>query len=292
MKMRAKFNLALIAAFLPAFALTLAVSAFLIYRNVERQLLHEVAILSAQSDVIRRYTSREVTPLLTAHPSGTFLPQSVPFWVLYNNYRDLEAHLPAYSVRYPTLNPTNPANAPEPWQAELIAEFRADPALGEQVVERDTDAGRMLSVVRPVSVSDPACLECHSSPEAAPPGYTDLFGGDGGFGWELGEVVGAEVITVPMKLVLTRASGMMTTLSIGLLSTYALMMAVLNLLLQRVVIAPVRALRDAAADVSFEDADVRPVEIRGEDEVAELAAEFNRLRGMLANAVKMLEPGS
>lgn len=291
MGLRAKFNLALVATFLVALVATLGLGAILVYRDVERQMLHEAALLGTQAEITRSYTAREVTPLLTLQDSG-FLPQSVPFWVLHNNFRALEDRLPDYSVRFPALNPTNPANSPEPWQRELIERFRADTDLGEVITTRDTADGRMLTVARPIAVSDQACLACHGTPEAAPAGYTDLFGTENGFGWLMGEIVGAQMISVPMDTLLARAKETLTMLAAGVFVIFLVAGLAINLALHLLVIAPINRLSSAAGDVSFDGAGTIDLPVRGKDEIAGLTGSVNRMRAMLVKAMQMLETGA
>ncbi|MFC7556299.1 DUF3365 domain-containing protein [Pseudoroseomonas wenyumeiae] len=87
----------------------------------------------------------------------------------------------------PALNPTNPADRPTDWQAEIIALFRGNPALQEHISQRASPNGPILSISRPIRVEDRACLECHSTPQAAPAAMVDLYGPSNGFGWEMGK---------------------------------------------------------------------------------------------------------
>ena len=72
-------------------------------------------------------------------------------------------------------------------------------------VERVTDAGPIVSFARPVRVDDQACLACHSTPEAAPPTMIDVYGRQNGFGWKLGDVIGAQVVSVPESVAAAQA---------------------------------------------------------------------------------------
>jgi hypothetical protein len=52
-------------------------------------------------------------------------------------------------------------------------------------------------IARPMPVGKASCLECHTSPETAPPKQVELYGREGGYGWKLGEIVGAQIVYVP-----------------------------------------------------------------------------------------------
>ena len=66
------------------------------------------------------------------------------------------------------------------------------------------------------------------------------------------------------------------------------MMVLLNVLLQIMIIRPVRRISAGANEVSMGNMDAPEVVVRGKDEIASLAASFNRMRRSLANALKML----
>jgi protein-histidine pros-kinase len=66
-------------------------------------------------------------------------------------------------------------------------------------------------------------------------------------------------------------------------------MALLNLLLHFVIVRPIRKMSGIASEVSLGNMAAPEFEVRGRDEIASLAASFNRMRRSLANAMKLLE---
>jgi nitrogen fixation/metabolism regulation signal transduction histidine kinase len=79
---------------------------------------------------------------------------------------------------------------------------------------------------------------------------------------------------------------------IGLTVVFLVMMVVLNVLLQYIIIRPVRRISAAASEVSLGNMEAPEFVVRGKDEIASLADSFNRMRRSLANALRMLEGGS
>ena len=164
----------------------------------------------------------------------------------------------------------------------------AIPELKELITERETPNGRILSVSTPVVISNPACLRCHSTPEAAPATMVDLYGANNGFGWKLNEVIGAQIVSVPMRVPQVQAWKLFTQVMLGSIAIFATMMVLLNLLLHFVIIKPVRGIATLATEVSMGNMDAPEVVVRGRDEISRLAESFNRMRRSLANALKML----
>ena len=155
--------------------------------------------------------------------------------------------------------------------------------------ERDTPTGRALYIARPIQIGNPACLGCHSTPEAAPPTMIKLYGPANGFGWKLNEVVGAQVVSVPMTLPLQNAQRAFYTFMGSLLAVFALVFVALNVMLNWMIVRPVAQLSHAADQVSTGNFEIPEFPERGRDEIALLGRAFNRMRRSLQKAMQMIE---
>lgn len=288
MGLRAKFNLVMLIAFLVGMALAGGLSYTLVQENARREVLQQAAVMMAQASVISSYTEREIAPLLADQLKLRFLPQTIPFWAAQTNFRALQEQFPDYSFREPALNPTNPADRPTDWQADIIDVFRRDAKQSELITTRDSPTGPILSFSRPIVVSDQGCLQCHSTPAAAPPTMVDLYGTAGGFGWKLGETVGAQIVSVPMRVALERANHTFLTVMAGLAFVFLIMVVLLNLLLHFIIIRPIRSISATASEISLGNMATPEFVVHGRDEIASLAESFNRMRRSLANAMKLL----
>ncbi len=289
MGLTAKFNLVLLVAFLVGLALAAALSWRIVHENARREVLQEASIMMAQATAVRDYTNDEIDPLLTEQLKVRFLPHSVPFWAAQTVMRSMAKDFPDYTYKEAALNPTNPADRATDWQNAIIGSFAQNPSLTELTTTRDTPTGPMLSFARPVRITDKSCLACHSTPATAPQPMIDLYGTANGFGWKLGDVVGAQVVSVPMSVALERADAAFKVYLGGLAAVFVVIVVLLNLLLHFVIVKPVRRISAIASDVSLGNMDAPEVTVRGRDEIASLAESFNRMRRSLANAMKLLE---
>jgi protein-histidine pros-kinase len=289
MGLRAKFNLAMLVSFV--FGLTLAAGfAYTIVRDsARREVLQDARIMLEQAAAIRGYTDKEIAPLLAAQSRVKFLPHTVPSWAAQTNFAHLQHDFPDYSYKEAALNPTNPADRASDWQADIIGTFRQNAAMNELISERETPNGPVIELSHPLRVSDAACLACHSVPAAAPASMIEQYGSANGFGWKLDEVVGAQVITVPLRVALDTGFRSFLLFMGALAAVFALMMLVLNLLLGRIIIAPIRAISRMADEVSLGNLEMAEYERRGSDEIASLANSFNRMRRSVVNAMKLLD---
>lgn len=286
MKLQTKFNLALAAAFVVGLALASAFAFKIAADTARREVLHEAALMAAEGEGASHYTDQEVAPLL--NKAGSFAPQSIPFLAAQDQFRRVQKDWPDYSYKDAALNPTDPADKPADWEAVLINRFRAEPGLKQIVSERDTPNGPVLSLSKPIRVTDPGCLTCHSTPDKAPPAMVALYGTAGGFGWKMNEAVGAQIVSVPMHVALAQAQRSFLYFLGGLTLVFLVTMVALNVLLRLMVVRPAREISHMADEVSLGNADVPEYTPRGDDEIASLAASFNRMRRSLANAMKLL----
>jgi HAMP domain-containing protein len=290
MGLRAKFNLVLLGAFVVGLALAGTVSYRIVNDNARREVSHEAAIMITAASAIRDYTAKEIKPLLADQLKVRFLPHVVSSWAAQTNLREVTAHFPAYTYKEAALNPTNPADRPTDWEADIIAEFEHNPTLKEFESVRDSPVGPILSVSRPIRITDPECLSCHSTPAAAPATMIDLYGSANGFGWKLNDVIGAQIVSVPMRVALDRANQLFLVIFGGLAAVFLVTLLLLNLVLHVMIIRPIRQMSAIASEVSLGNTSAPEFAEHGRDEITSLARSFNRMRRSLTNAMQLLDP--
>lgn len=291
MGIRTKFNLGLFLVFAIGFAAAWLFLDRQFATSARIQAVENARIMLSAANAVRDYTSREVAPAITRGDPNVITAMIIPSYAAQVNLRRVQADFPEYSYKEAALNPTNPNDAAAPWEAEFIHAFRRNQALTELMGERDTANGRVLTLARPVTIRDPACLVCHSTPERAPPRMVQIYGRTGGFGWQMNETVGAQLVTVPMALPLRNAEISLHSAMAILLSVFLGLMLVLNLLLHWVIIRPITRISAAATAVSLgQEVPGGAFEAKGRDEVAELGRAFTRMRRSLDQAVRMLSP--
>ncbi len=289
MKLLLKFNLI----FVLVMALGVAVSGFISRNLLQTQAQQEVTaigrLLIEQATAVRGYTSGQITKLLETQMKYEFLPQSIPSYSATEVLATLHKKYPEYAYKEATLNPTNPRDRATGWEVDIVNSFRNDAELKELVGQRDTPTGRSLYISRPLRIVNPACLACHSSVEAAPKTMVDKYGPANGFGWQLNEVVGAQVVSVPMTLPLQRAEDNFRLFIGSLVGVFVVVGLVLNLMIWLVVVRPVTQLAALADRVSQGELDAPDFIVRSRDEIGALAESFARMKASVVQAMKMLE---
>ncbi len=289
MGIRLKFNLGLLAVFVAAF---IGAAIFLDQQfktSAREEVIQNGRIMLSAANAVRGYTSREIAPAVTRGDPAWISPVVIPSYAAQTNFRAVRSDHPEYTYKEAALNPTNPADRAQDWEADFINAFRNDPALTVLTGERDTPTGRALTLALPITIRDPACLVCHSTPDRAPPRMVEVYGATNGFGWRLNETIGAQLVTVPMALPLAGARANLISALAILMAVFLGIMLMLNLLLQLVVIGPVTRMSRTATAVSLgQSAEAEDFPSAGRDEMSELGRAFTRMRRSLDQAVKML----
>ena len=290
MKLLVKFNLVLFFVFAIGFLVAGYVSRGLLQRNATQEIVENARIMIEAALAVRRYTSTQIKPLLQTQVKYSFLPQQVPAYSANQYFNQLRKAFPDYSYREATLNPTNPVDHATDWEVDIIRYFQRSPDQTELVGERETPTGRTLYIARPMKVYEASCLDCHDTPQRAPATMIDHYGSDNGFGWKMGDILTAQIISAPMQLPIQRATIAFKLFMVSLAAVFVAIAIALNAMLILLIIRPVNRVSKLADEVSLGNMDVPEFKVSGKDEIASLAESFGRMRKSLARAMKMLEP--
>ncbi|HTQ07580.1 MAG TPA: DUF3365 domain-containing protein [Polyangiaceae bacterium] len=289
MRLALKFNLVLLIVFGLGFGAAALFSRSLLQQSAREETLEDARLIMESALASRAYTSTQVAPLLKRLGEDDFFPQSVPAFGATEQFDALHAQFPDFSYKEATLNPTNLRDRATDWEVDIVNRFRQDSTLHEIVGERDTPNGRSLYLGKPIAINDAACLGCHSTVDAAPKAMLKRYGPANGFGWQLHETVGAQLVSVPMTVPLAHADAAFYAFVASLGSVFAVVFVVLNLMLTLMVVRRVVRLSAIADAVSLGKIDGPDFPATGTDEVARLAHSFNRMKKSVEHAIKMLE---
>jgi HAMP domain-containing protein len=291
MKLLGRFNLI----FILVFGIGLAAAAWLAYLflrdDAKSTVLSQARLMMETTLATRAYTAADIAPLLAKDQrhDRDFLPQTVPAFAATQVFNFVHKRNPDYTYKEATLNPTDPIDRAADWEADVVNIFRADPNRKEVVGERSTPDGQSFYLAHPLRVASETCLECHSTPDRAPASLLRQYGPNNGFGWKLGEVIGAQIVSVPESLSLGIARKAFDRLVVYLAGLGVITLIILDLVLITTVTRPASRLSKMADDISKGRMDTEELPVRGRDEISVLAASFNRMQRSLARAMKMLE---
>ncbi|MFM9914262.1 MAG: DUF3365 domain-containing protein [Rhizobacter sp.] len=289
MRLLVKFNLLFLTVMLIGLGVSGYVTRSLLQENAKEETLNNARLLIEKALAVRGYTSGQITKLLATQMKYEFLPQSVPSYSAVEVLTTLQSKYPQFSYKEATLNPTNPRDRATGWEVDIVNQFRGGSELMEVIGQRDTPTGPSLYIARPLRISNPACLACHSSVEAAPKTLVERYGPANGFGWNLNEVVGAQIVSVPMDVPLQRADRSFRVFMTAQVAVFVAVGIVLNLMIWLVIVRPVTKLSSLADRVSQGEMEAPEFDTGSHDEIGNLAASFNRMRTSVVQAMRMLD---
>ncbi len=293
MRLLAKFNLIFTLVFGAGLAGAGYVSYWFLQRNAREEVVQQARLMMEAMGAARDYTTKQVRPLLEADQARdrTFLPQTVPAFAATENFNYLRVRYPDYAYKEATLNPTNLRDRAVDWEADVINEFRNHSDRAELIGEREAATGRSLFLARPIRAGPP-CLQCHDRPREAPIAMIRRYGTANGFGWKAGDVVGAQIVSVPRAVPTRMADAVFRVMVLYMGVVFVVALIVLDLALVFTITRPAARLSAMADQISLGDFTVAELPVRGKDEISALADSFNRMRRSLERAMKMLEePG-
>lgn len=289
MKLLLKFNII----FLLLAGSGLALVAHLAYRflmeNAEAQVLQQAKLMMESARATRDYTSDELKPLLlkVVGHENQFIPQTVPAYGATQSFNRLRKRYPDYTYKEAALNPTNPRDRAEEYEADIINTFRNHPDQTEIVGQRPTPTGNALYLAHPI-LTKAGCLDCHDTPNDAPAALLNTYGPANGFGWKVGDINSAQIVSVPMSVPIAIADKAYQKLVLYLVLTFVLTLIAIDAALYFAVIRPVATLSAMANRVSRGEMDLPEIPVRSKDEIGDLTSSFNRMYVTVVKALKML----
>ena len=289
MKLLTKFNLVLILVFGLGMYLISHYAYNFLMGSAREQVLGQAQLMAASASATKDYTEDQVSPILEKTPQNNtdFLPQTIPFSAVNVTFKFLRSSYPDYVLREAALNPTNLDDQATEWEVDLINYFRNNPGQTTHVGERDTPTGRVLYVAAPV-IAAPGCLQCHGQTSVAPKTMIKHYGPDHGFGWKANDVIGAQIVSVPMSVPVALADKGFRNLLISLGAIFLLTIALIDIAMYFIVIRPLRRVSQNADVISKGEIDLPALEIKGKEEISEVTASFNRMHTSLIKAFEML----
>jgi protein-histidine pros-kinase len=289
MTLTTKTNLALSVVFLAGLAITGYIFHTILQDNAKREVISHAGLMMEAALAARGYTITEIKPLLADKLAEKFLPQSVPSYAATRNFDRLRQTHSEYWYKEATLNPTNPRDRSTEWETDIIQQFRKNGELTEIVGERMTPTGPTLYLARPIQIKNADCLVCHGIPVNAPESMIALYGSANGFGWQQNEVVGSQIVSVPLSVPLEKADYAFRVFIVSQVVTFAVIFVVVNVALRLIIIRPVRQIAAIADQISNGDLEVPEFKSDGKDEISQLGLSFNRMRRSLEKAMEMLK---
>lgn len=278
-----RFNVSVLLLYLFSIAISAPAIYYFTRAEVFAQANSELRLLGDIVKSIKGYISKEMRPWFIEnnqfHSAG--FSGIVAVSLIAKHFQGLQGQ---YAIRNVSDNPLNPANSPQPFERDLLEGFRADRDLTSLQSVGELGGQLLLTTAAPI-VSQPGCLQCHGEPDKVHAEITTQYGQTSGYHYKDKDIVGLELVGVPIADV--NALAMQRSLvAVGMLTVlFGAIFVTINILVRRNLISPILAITSAAHAVVKGDLD-RSLDIQRNDEIGDLARSVELLRRSFAQVMK------
>lgn len=249
------------------------------------EVIEQQASMALKFDLaIRNYVGNYIRPIMyQLVGKDEFLPEAMSTsYVARSIFEDVRSEFPEYIIKFSSENPRNPINQAGPEEIKIIEYFDKHPHLnkwegiitiGEKKYMAKFNARRMKE----------SCLHCHGDPKDAAASLIEKYGPVAGFHRPMGKVIGMDTVAIPI----TKISGKLWSefkntffiSAIGLLLFFvAVVIAIKYLIINRLIHI---SKHFSAAVEKSNFSQIKPIKIKGKDEIYDLAFGFNILTDKL-----------
>lgn len=254
----------------------------------------KVKAVIAFSDGSREYVRKTLRPLIfdfLARAKGCVQEdfileaQSSSFFTasIFNLFNE---KIPNFQLRQVAYNPINPKNEPKPEEAKIIDFMRAIKAKEYSGVIETSEQKFFVHAFG--KIAEAGCMQCHSTREAMPKTLIAKYNPQYDPNWQVGELVGAVIVSVPFDVILLRAqlNGLIRGLIVfGIFAGISLFILIA---LDRLVFKPIEELQRKAEEIAKGNVD-EPIEAKSDDEIGKLAESFERMRVSIKKVMDLLK---
>ncbi len=289
LKLASQFTLLLSLIFIGGIALGGFALSQALEQKAQTEIVYRGQIAMQMVNAVRRYTIKQIAPLVTQmSDSQSFIPEINPNFVARQVFETFKENWKYKDFMYKdaAFNPTNLANQADRFEAKLIEKFSSDRTVKSLSGYRRFASERLFYSAQPLAVTSSNCLKCHSTPEVAPKSHVERYGTENGYGWELNQVIGAQVIYVPASEVTSNARQALFLFINIFIGIFALVIVAINYLLKKRVIQPLKPMAQLAQTISKDTVSATEIRVLEDsltdtyqrtDELGQLARVFQKM---------------
>ena len=250
-----------------------------IRRQAEEAFIEKLRDTDGMANQLRTFFSANVD-VYAPHHQFTTLKQ-VPVVVAWSVTREY-AESQGMKFSTPSLHPRNPANNPDEFEASALRAFESNAGLREYYSRAVLNGAEVLRFALPVRLTAD-CLFCHGEPagEKGPFGYTKE-------GMKVGDLKGAFVVTAPVNVLNQANSSNSSALLLTNLGVLLVGMAAVFFLVRALVVQPLTASAEMAAEIAANNLAVTDLAVSSEDELGQAGAALNRMKNNLRTIIQSI----
>ena len=258
-----------------------------------KDVVEQQASMALKFDLaIRNYVGQKVRPLMyELVGEHEFIPETMSTsYVARSIFDDVRDEFPDYILKFSSDNPRNPANQAGPEELKVIEYLNNNPDLNGWEGEISIDGKQYMAKFSARRMKE-SCLRCHGDPKDAPASLLKKYGATAGFHRPIGMIIGLDTIAIPMN----KISEQLWSESIPtfLLSGFSLLLFFLAIILtiRLVITNRLTTISKHFVNASQQEdySNINPIEIKGKDEIFDLAFSFNTLSSKLKDFYSSLD---
>ncbi|HAJ63732.1 MAG TPA: histidine kinase, partial [Cyanobacteria bacterium UBA8543] len=291
LKLASKFTLLLSLVFVCAIVISGAVLSQTTQQQAESDVAYRGQILMEVMNSVRNYTNDEVNPILKGRikKSNELILQAIPSYSVSKVFENLrknskyQNYLYKDAVLRPNTYVPDEANT---FEKKIIKKFQKKSALKEDSGFTTTRKGKSVFYYAQPIIEKKKCLRCYNASAEASKRKVAI-SGNPGFGKSQNNVLGTRIIYVPSEEVFAIAHRNLLLFMSIFIGIFALVIWLINFLLKRSVIQPIRPMARLAQKISndqlsseqSEESEIKSVEklAKRSDELGQLAQLFQQM---------------
>ena len=249
--------------------------AYITQSRAESAVTSKALVLLTALESVQNYTNDQVRPEF----GDNFVPEIIPFYASREVFEGLRINeeYNSYTYKDAMLNPTNLKDKADAFEEKIINIFRSQKAIKQLKGYYNKNGIDSYYIARPIVISKPSCLQCHATPEDAPARMVAQYGSEHGFGWKLNEIVGTQIVSVPVSNVFNNAYQAVFQMMGIIVLALALPILAVKILVNLYVIVPLTELTKVAEEISEGNKEIE-FELKSKNELGILAKALNRMK--------------
>ena len=201
-----KFGLMLVAIYIVSLPIFSALTYIILRQNAVRAAYNLGRLRLTTMEAVKAYVDEELRPIFYRELPGRFIVEGMSrSYAAGNIARRAQKEYPGSLYKNASLDPKNPQNSPDSFEAEIINTFTRDRNLKEWSGFRTRSDGEYYVIARAGEPFTESCLLCHGDPGRAPAELLRKYGDRSGFHMRTGQLVDAKFVYIPIGVPLAEA---------------------------------------------------------------------------------------
>lgn len=268
----------------------------IIHRQTNELSSYQAELTQKFDIAIRNYIGDKVRPMMkNLLKKDEFIPETMSTsFVARNIFEEVNKAFPDYLIKFASDHPRNPNNTANSEELKLIEYFRNNPNAKEWTGFLNMSGKNYMVHCSPMRMAR-SCLQCHGRPEDAPASLSASYGKQNGFNYSLGDVVGLDLVGVPLDRLNTaitnEAVNQLIVMMIGISLLFGSLLFMFRMIVGKRLAALTEHFKKAAQQ--GDNCMLAPIDLGDKDEIGILASSFNslaiRLRTLYASLEQKVE---